>query len=90
MQVGTLYTRVVPQARNRDFVLLAGFEPDLNQKNMVRYITLAAPTSVSLFRAKNEIARMLGAEKVEDVTKPAVRKQLNRLFESQPGSYTIL
>jgi hypothetical protein len=89
MQVGTLFTRVIPQASNRDFMLLAGFDPNLNQKNMVRYITLTAPTSLSLHVAEQDIARMSGAERTEDVTKDAVRKKLTRLFERWPGNYVL-
>lgn len=89
MQVGTLFTRVIPQARNRGFMLIAGFDPQLNQKTMVRYITLADITSMALFKAEQEIAKMLGAEKTEDVTHPAIAKKLNKIFEAQPGSYMM-
>lgn len=89
MQVGTLFTRVIPQARNRGFMLIAGFDPALNQKTMVRYITLADITSMALHKAEQEIARMLGVEKTEDVTHPSVAKKLNKLFERQPWSYKM-
>ena len=87
MQVGTLFTRVIPQARNRGFMLIAGFDAALSQKTMVRYITLADITSMALHKAEQEIAKMLGAEKTEDVTKPDVAKKLNKIFERQPWSY---
>ena len=89
MQVGTLFTRIIPQARNRGFMLIAGFDAALSQKTMVRYITLADVTSMALHKAEQEIAKMLGAEKTEDVTKPDVVKKLNKLFESQQWSYRM-
>jgi len=89
MQVGTLFTRVIPQARNRGFMLIAGFDAALSQKTMVRYITLADVTSMALHKAEQEIAKMLGAEKTEDVTKPDVAKKLNKLFEQQQWSYRM-
>lgn len=87
MQVGTLFTRVIPQARNRGFMLIAGFEAALNQRSMVRYITLADVTSMALFEAERRIQEMLGAERVTDVTDASTRKRLNRIFEGQQWSY---
>jgi hypothetical protein len=89
MQVGTLFTRVIPQARNRGFMLVAGFDSDVNQKTMVRYITLADITSMALHKAEQEIAKMLGAKEVQDVTKDDIRKKLNRIFERQQWSYRM-
>jgi len=89
MQVGTLFTRVVPQHRNRGFMLIAGFERALSQKTMVRYITLADVTSMALHKAEQEISKMLGAEKTKDVTKPDVAKKLNKIFEAQKWSYRV-
>lgn len=89
MQVGTLFTRVIPQARNRGFMLIAGFETALSQKTAVRWITLADITSMALHEAEQEIAKMLGAEKVEDITKGDIRKKLNRIFEQQQWSYRM-
>jgi hypothetical protein len=89
MQIGTLFTRVIPQARNRGFMLIAGFDPKLSQKTMVRFITLSDITSLALFEAEKEIAKMLGVEKTEDVTHPAIAKKLNKIFESQPRSYKM-
>lgn len=87
MQIGTLFTRVIPQARNRGFMLVAGFDSTVNQKTMIRYITLADVTSMALHRAEVEIAQMLGAQRVEDVTRDDIRKRLNNIFERQQWSY---
>jgi hypothetical protein len=83
MQVGTLFARVIPQARNRGFMLVAGFDAAVNQKTMVRYITLASVTQAAIDRAFQEISKMLGAESVENVTRPDVQKRLDKIIERQ-------
>jgi hypothetical protein len=40
MQVGKLFIRVIPQSRNRGWMLVAGFDSSVNQTTMVRYVTL--------------------------------------------------
>ncbi len=83
MQVGKLFIRVIPQARNRGFMLIAGFDPAVNQTTMVRYVTLQGITQAILDKAQKEITQMLGAKEVVDVTKDDVYKKLIRLFERQ-------
>lgn len=83
MQIGKLFIRVIPQARNRGFMLIAGFDSDVNQKTMVKYTTLQAITQEVLDRAQAEIVKMTGAKEVIDVTKPDIYKKLIKLFERQ-------
>jgi len=83
MKVGTLFTRVIPQARNRGWMMIAGFDPSVNQKTMVRYVTLGNITEELLAKAQAEISKMLGAEKTEDVTKGDVAKKLQNIMERQ-------
>jgi len=83
MKVGTLFTRVIPQARNRGWMMIAGFDPAVNQKTMVRYVTLGNITEELLAKAQAEISKMLGAEKTEDVTKGDVAKKLQNIMERQ-------
>lgn len=80
MKIGTLFARIVPQARNRGFMLVAGFDSSVNQKTMFRYITLTAVTHSAIGAAFDEIAQMTGALSVQDVTRPDVHKRIQRLL----------
>lgn len=78
MQVGTLFTRVIPQARNRGFMLLAGFDAALSQKTMVRYVTLSSLQRTAIDAALAEVTKMLGAKEVQDVTKADIQKKIDK------------
>ncbi len=78
MQVGTLYTRVIPQARNRGFMLIAGFEAALSQKTMVRYVTLSSLAIDAISAAMEEVTAMLGAKEIQDVTKDDMLKRIGK------------
>ena len=78
MQVGILFTRVIPQARNRGFMLIAGFEAALSQKTMVRYVTLSSLANEAISKAMEEVTAMLGAKEVQDVTKADVLKRIEK------------
>jgi hypothetical protein len=86
MQVGKLFIRVIPQNRNRGFMLVAGFDAAVNQTTMVRYVTLQGITQAVLDKGIKEITAMLGAKEVVDVTKDDVYKKLTRLFEQQANN----
>lgn len=86
MQVGKLFIRVIPQSRNRGFMLIAGFDAAVNQTTMVRYVTLQGITQQVLDKAQAEIVKMLGAKEVVDVTKGDVYKKLIKLFERQANN----
>ena len=90
MQVGKLFIRVIPQNRNRGFMLVAGFDAAVNQTTMVRYVTLQGITQQVLDKGIKEITAMLGAEEVVDVTKEDVYKKLMRLFEQQTNNGRLL
>ena len=79
MYKSTLYIRVVPQDRDRDFVLLASFDPAVVQRTAAEYSTLTSPTRASLTAAVARLEQRYGAE-IKDVTTPAIAKQLARLF----------
>ncbi len=86
MQVGKLFIRVIPQNRNRGFMLVAGFDSAVNQTTMVRYVTLQGITQQVLDKGIKEITAMLGAKEVVDVTKDDVYKKLMKLFERQTNN----
>jgi len=86
MQVGKLFIRVIPQSRNRGWMLVAGFDSAVNQTTMVRYVTLQGITQQVLDKGIKEITTMLGAKEVVDVTKDDVYKKLTALFTRQSNN----
>ncbi len=86
MQVGKLFIRVIPQARNRGWMLVAGFDSAVNQTTMVRYVTLQGITQAVLDKGIKEITAMTGAKEVVDVTKDDVYKKLTALFTRQANN----
>jgi hypothetical protein len=80
MYNGTLFVRVVPQDRDRGYMLLSGFDSKIVQATCREYTTLSAPSREGLNAI---IARMLaqsGAADVKDVTAPNIQKKLAVLF----------
>jgi hypothetical protein len=83
LQVGKLFVRIIPQARNRGYMMISGFDPSVNQKTMTRYTTLSGITQQVIDKAVEELAKMQGAKEVINVTKGDVEKKLMKLFERQ-------
>lgn len=79
MYKSTLYIRVVPQDRDRDYVLLASFDPAVIQRTAAEYSTLTSPTRASLNAAIARLEQRYAAD-IKDVTTSAISKQLARLF----------
>jgi hypothetical protein len=83
MYKSTLYIRVVPQDRDRDYVLLASFDPAVVQRTAAEYSTLTSPTRASLDAAVARLQQRYSAD-IKDVTAPAIAKQLARIFGELP------
>lgn len=79
MYTSTLYIRIVPQDRGRDYVLLASFDPVVIQRTAAEYSTLTSPTRASINAAIARLEQRYSAE-IKDVTAPAIINQLARLF----------
>lgn len=80
MIAGTLYVRVVPQDKDRGYMLLAGFEPSVVQRTAAQYTTLSDPTRATLNAAIARMQKLYSASEVKDVTASNVAKQLVKLF----------
>lgn len=80
MIASTLFVRVVPQDRDRGFVLLAGYDPAVVQRTAIASSTLSVPTRASLTAAIERLRSMNSAAEVRDVTAPAIQKRLARMF----------
>lgn len=80
MLASTLFVRVVPQDKERGFMLLAGYDADVVQRTALQYTTLSEPTRQSLNAAVERMRVSNNAASVKDVTAPAVQKKLAKLF----------
>lgn len=86
MLASTLFVRVVPADKDRGFLLLAGYEPNIVQRTALTYMTLSAPTRDSLNTAIERMRANNNAATVKDVTDASVAKKLAKLFGEMPNS----
>ena len=80
MIAGTLYVRVVPQDKDRGYMLLAGFDSAVIQRTAAQYTTLSDPTRATLDAAIARMQKIYSASAVKDVTAASVVKKLAKLF----------
>ena len=80
MLASTLFVRVVPQDKDRGFMLLAGYDANVVQRTALQYTTLSDPTRDSLNAAIERIRINNSAKEVRDCTAPAIQKKLAKLF----------
>lgn len=76
----TLFARVIPQAYDRGYMLLVGFDPVMTQASAVQYVTLGGITRKSLDDTIARMQKIYGAATITDVTKSNIVKQLAKLF----------
>ena len=80
MIASTLFVRVVPQDKDRGYMLLAGFDPKMVQSTCASYTTLNAVTRLSLDAAVERLRASYGAKDVKDATPDALKRKLAKLF----------
>jgi hypothetical protein len=80
MIANTLYVRVVPQDRDRGYMLLAGFDSKVVQSTCARYTTLSAVTRESLNEVIDTMRVQFNAAEVRDCTAPNIVRQLKKMF----------
>jgi len=80
MLANTLFVRVVPQDKDRGYMLLAGFDSAVIQRTALEYTTLAAPSRVSLDAAIARMRLRYNAAEVRDVTASSIVKRLAKMF----------
>lgn len=80
MIANTLYVRVVPQDKDRGYMLLAGFDSKIVQSTCTQYITLNAVTRESLNAAIDLLRTRYGAAEVKDCTAPGLQRKLAKMF----------
>ena len=80
MLASTLFVRVVPQDKDRGYMLLAGYDDKVVQRTAIQYTTLGDPTRASLDAAIARMKASNSAAEVRDVTSPNIVKKLQKLF----------
>ena len=80
MKGGKLFARVVPQERDRGYMLLVSWEKPVVQRTCAQLITLGGVTRATLDAALEQAKNVHGAGEVEDVTPAGVQGTLKRLF----------
>jgi hypothetical protein len=86
MLASTLFVRVVPQDKNRGYVLLAGYDAAVVQRTAIQSTTLSVPTRESLNKAIASLKASNSAAEVRDVTAPAIQKKLAKMFGEYPSN----
>jgi len=80
MLASTLFVRVVPADKDRGFVLLAGYDAAVVQRTALQNTSLSGVTRESLNAAIERLRVANSAAEVRDVTAPAIKKKLAKLF----------
>jgi hypothetical protein len=80
MIASTLFVRVVPQDKDRGYMLLAGFEPKMVQSNCANYTTLNDISRRVLDEAIERMKQSFGAKEVKDATPDALKRKLAKMF----------
>lgn len=80
MQASKLFVRVIPADRDRGYMLLAGYEPNITQRTCLQYATLSNPTRSGLNASIERMRLANNAAEVQDVTAPAIAKRLAKMF----------
>jgi len=75
-----LYIRVVPQDKDRGYMLLGGFDNKIVQSTCSQYTTLSDLSRESLDEAIESMRIRYNASEVKDCTAPALQRKLKKMF----------
>jgi hypothetical protein len=78
--INTIFVRVVPQDKDRGYMLLAGFDSKITQATCAKYSTLNVVTRESLNDAISRLKDQYKATEIKDATSPALQRKLQKLF----------
>jgi hypothetical protein len=86
MKSGTLYVRIVPQDRDRGYMMLVGYDPRVVQSTAMQYYTLNLISRAVINATLERIRASYSASEIRDVTPTGLRKKLAKQFgeEWQP------
>jgi len=77
---GTLFVRIVPQDRDRGYMMLVGYDPKVVQSTAMQYYTLNAITRATVDQTLERIKTSYSAAEIRDVTPTALKKKLAKMF----------
>ena len=77
----TLFVRVVPQDRDRGYMLLIGYDAKIVQSTAIQYITLTNITRASLDAMIAKAKASYNASEIRDVTASGIAKKLKKMFD---------
>lgn len=85
MIASTLYVRVVPQDKDRGYMLLAGYDASVVQRTATSYTTLSGLTRESLNEAIARMKKGHNAAEIKDCTASSIQKKLAKMFGETPA-----
>jgi len=77
---GTLYVRIVPQDKDRGYMMLVGYDPKVVQSTAMQYFTLSAISRDVINSTLQRIRTSYSAAEIKDVTPPALKKKFAKMF----------
>lgn len=77
---GTLYTRIVPQDKNRGYVMMASWSKPVNQRTCDQMTTLGAISREYVNQVTENLREHFGADEVVDTTDESLRRKLAKQF----------
>ena len=80
MNGGTIFVRVVPQDRDRGYMLLVGYDAAVVQRTAIQYMTISDFSRASLDAAIARVKANYSAGEVRDVTAPGLMKKFAKMF----------
>ena len=81
MKNGKLFIRVVPQDRERGYMLLASWSKPVVQRTCDRMISLSTINQAELDNWSIKLKQEFCAAEVEDVTDSGLQRKLKKMFE---------
>ncbi len=76
----TLYVRIVPQDKDRGYMMLVGYDPKVVQSTAMQYFTLNAISREVVNGALQRIRTSYNASEIKDVTPVGLKKKLAKMF----------
>jgi len=80
MIAGTLYVRIVPQDKDRGYMMLVGYDPKVVQSTAMQYYTLNAISRKVINDTLARIKQSYSAAEIKDVTPQGLKKKLAKMF----------
>ena len=80
----TLFVRIVPQDRERGYMMLVGFDSKIVQRTAANITTLSTLTRADYNRVLTKYQALYNASDIKDVTASAIAKKVQVAFGEKP------